>query len=172
MMKQSIRKPRITKTRENNNLSRGSERLKAARASLTMRASRIRLAWRLILVAGLICLAAIVWLSQTSYLVGLGYDIEKMEKKKVTLERQSTQLQAQIAQYEDLKRVEDEARTKLGMIPAKKVVYVKVPANQAERGPEPINSTSAQGNDWWRDLLEMLPQLQKPVAADPNQARK
>jgi cell division protein FtsL len=139
-----------------------------------MRASRIRLAWRFILVAILISLAAIIWLSQTSTLVSLGYETENLDKQEVLLDRQATQLQAQIAQYEDLNRIEDEAKTKLNMVPAQKKVYVKVPANQIEESAATSsNSKLAPVNDWWRELLEMLPRPFKGSAPpEPTQPRK
>lgn len=139
-----------------------------------MRASRIRLAWRFILIAILVSLAAIIWLSQTSTLVSLGYETENLDKQEVLLDRQATQLQAQISQYEDLNRIEDEAKTKLGMVPAQKKVYVKVPANQLEESPQTSsNSKLAPVNDWWRELLEMLPRPFKGSAPpEPTQPRK
>lgn len=134
------------------------EGVDAARKRLVAKAGQVRLAWRFILVTVLICLASIVWLSQTSKIVSLGYDIERMEKQKAVLNRQAEQLQSQVAQYENLKRVEEEARTKLGMIPAKNVVYLKIPANllpiNHETNP---NNALAPVNDWWRELTEMLP---------------
>lgn len=137
---------------------KASERVKAARAGITRRAGQMRMAWRFVLVAILVSLASIVWLSQTSTIVSYGYEIEKLEKQKVTLNRQSEQLQSQVAQYENLKRVEEEARAKLGMIPSKNSVYVKVPTSHDQStGPVVGKSNLAPVNDWWRELTEMLP---------------
>ncbi|HEX2912781.1 MAG TPA: septum formation initiator family protein [Chloroflexia bacterium] len=152
-------------------VAKAQDRLRAARANLTMRASRVRLAWRLILLALLFALAAIVWLSQTSTIVKLGFDIENFERQKVVLDRQAEELKSQIAQYESLQRVEEEARTKLGMIPAKTTIFVKVPGYTAQ--PEQSGSstsTAIAGNDWWRELSKMLPPTTKE--AQPSDAKQ
>jgi len=173
-MNLSKSEPRVSRARGNNLINKAQGRLQAARNRLTMKASRIRLAWRFILIAILISLGAIIWLSQTSTLVSLGYETENLDKQEVLLDRQATQLQAQIAQYEDLNRVENEAKTKLGMVPAKNKVYVKIPANQVEDTPETSsNSLLAPVNDWWRELVEMLPRPFKGSAPpEPTQPRK
>lgn len=140
-------------------ITRTTERLRAiSRINLWQRARQIRLAWRFILVAMLVGLASIVWLSQTSTIVSYGYNIEKMDKQMTALNQQAEQLQSQVAFYENLARVEEEAKTKLGMIPAKTVIYLKIPSSPiapATTGSK--NSKLAPVNDWWRELTEMLP---------------
>lgn len=131
-------------------------------SGLINRLARIQLAWRFILVALLFFLASIIWLSQTSTLVSLSYEINRLDKKAQTLNREAEQLQAEIAQYETLARIEDEAKTKLGMVQAKNIVYVKVPAaiGQAQAKIELDKLTSS--NYWWRELSEMLPKSTPP----------
>lgn len=121
------------------------------------RLGRIQMAWRFILVSLLVFLASIIWLSQTSTLVSLGYEINRIDKKVQTLDREAEQLQAEIAQYETLSRIEDEAKTKLGMQKAKNIVYVKVPAAVSQAQTNSAPTSSVAGNFWWRELLEMLP---------------
>jgi cell division protein FtsB len=123
---------------------------------------RLQMPWRFTLVTLLVSLAAIIWLSQTSTLVSLGYRIGDMEREMIVLNRDAEQLRSQIAQYENPVRVEEIARTKLGMVQATKVVYVKVPAGPVR---DARNSTDARLypiNAWWRELRESLPQLNKP----------
>lgn len=140
-------------------ITRTTERLRAiSRINLLQRARQIRLAWRFILIAMLVCLASIVWLSQTSTIVSYGYNIEKMDKQMTALNQQAEQLQSQVAFYENLARVEEEAKTKLGMIPAKTVIYLKIPSSPlAPATTDKKNSKLAPVNDWWRELTEMLP---------------
>ncbi len=167
----------------NHNVSKAQDRFKAARATLTMRAGRVRLASRFILMAILACLASIVWLSQTSTIVSLGYQINDVDKQMTQLNRQAEQLKSQIAQFENLKRIEEEARGKLGMVPVKNVVYIKVPVINADKArvaadyTEPDAHSAASPNpllvpvnDWWRELAEMLPR-QESTAAKPDAAR-
>ncbi len=147
--------------------SESSSRVQAAANRLTVRVGGIRLAWRFILVAVLVALASIIWLSQTSTLVSMGYEIENMQKQKVVLNRQAELLQSQIAQYENPRRIEDEARSKLGMVPAKNSVYVKVPPAQAQAAQETQTNPDLTGpvTVWWRELVEMLP---RSFRAGPN----
>ena len=136
-----------------------SERVRSARAGITDRAGRMRMAWRVILIGVVGCVAAIMWLNQTSNLVSLGYGIEDMNKQEVQLNRQAEELQSQIAGYENLQRIQDVAKNQLGMVPSSKTVYVKVPANEAQPAPVQIQTNALNPvTDWWRELTEMLPQ--------------
>ena len=125
---------------------------------LTERVQRVRLASRVILVGLLISCAGLLWLSQTSTLVSLGYEMQTIDKNVVLLNRQAEMLQSQVAAFENLKRVEEEAKSKLGMVQATKFIYVKVP--QVEAPPEQglANPKLYPVNAWWRELTEMLPQ--------------
>ena len=128
----------------------------------TPKTGQVRFFSRFLLVTVLICLGSIVWLSQTSTLVSLGYDIAKMEKEKAQLNTDAQRLQSQIADYESLSRIEDEAKSKLGMVPASKTVYINIPASQPEATPpSSTNPNLAPTTDWWKDLVEMLPQQAK-----------
>ncbi len=127
------------------------------REKLMGRVQKVRLASRVILVGLLVSFAGLLWLNQMSTIVSLGYDMQTIDKKVVELNRKAELLQSQVATYENLKRIEDEAKGRLGMIPANKYVYVKIPviADQNERGRD--NPKLYPVNDWWRDLTEMLP---------------
>lgn len=128
----------------------------------TPKTGQVRFFSRFLLVTVLICLGSIVWLSQTSTLVSLGYDIARMEKQKAELDTAAQRLQSQIADYESLSRIEDEAKSKLGMVPASKTIYIEMPPNQTETSPSAgANPNLAPTTDWWKDLVEILPQQPK-----------
>ena len=142
-------------------LVKTSDRVRGTRTNSNKppKTGQVRFFSRFILVTVLICLGSIVWLSQTSTLVSLGYDIARMEKQKAELDSDAQRLQSQIADYESLSRIEDEAKSKLGMVPASKTVYIEVPANSPDATPAaPANPNLAPTTDWWKDLVEMLPQ--------------
>ncbi len=142
------------------------------RTEFRQRMQRLRLASRVILVGLLISFAGILWLSQTSSIVALGYDMQKIDKRVIELNREAEVLQSQVAAFENPKRVEDEAKGKLGMVPATKYIYVKVPPSEVqtdENGRD--NPKLYPVNNWWRELTEMLPRpwqnsapSQKPVS--------
>lgn len=136
----------------------------------TPKTGQVRFFSRFLLVTLLVCLGSIVWLSQTSTLVSLGYDIARMEKEKAQLDTDAQRLQSQIADYESLSRIEDEAKSKLGMVPASKTIYIDIPASQpASTPPSATNPNLAPTTDWWKDLIEMLPQqAQNSPTATPG----
>lgn len=136
----------------------------------TPKTGQVRFFSRFLLVTLLVCLGSIVWLSQTSTLVSLGYDIARMEKEKAQLDTDAQRLQSQIADYESLSRIEDEAKSKLGMVPASKTIYIDIPASQpASTTPSATNPNLAPTTDWWKDLVEMLPQqAQNTPTATPG----
>lgn len=142
-------------------LVKTSDRARGKKSNLTKtsKTGQVRFFSRFLLVTLLICLGSIVWLSQTSTLVSLGYDIARMEKQKAELDIAAQRLQSQIADYESLSRIEDEAKSKLGMVPASKTIYVKIPASQPDSTPPAsTNPNLAPTTEWWKDLVEMLPQ--------------
>jgi cell division protein FtsL len=138
-------------------LSDVQEKVKNARAALSARVGKMRLAWRIILVVALISLAAIIWLSQTSTIVSIGYSMEKLDKEATVLDRQAEELNSQIAALEHPRRIEKEAREKLGMKEATKFVYVNVSATAEDNSPTSSNPKLLAVSDWWRELVKILP---------------
>jgi cell division protein FtsL len=146
-----------------------SDRVRGIRSNRAPKTGEVRLATRFLLITLLVCLGSIVWLSQTSTLVSLGYGIAGMEKQRAQLNIDAQRLQSQIAQYESIKRIEDEAKNKLGMVPAKNSVYVKIPAIQPESTPAAsTNPYLAPDTEWWKDLRGILPQQTKSVTTTPG----
>jgi cell division protein FtsL len=143
------RRPRVS-----NSVSTAGSRL---RNKLAVGPFKGQLATRVILFGLLISCAGLLWLNQTSTIVALGYDTQNIDKKITQLNRQAEILQSQIAAFENPQRVEEEAKSKLGMVPATKFVYEKVQptASQTEAGTN--NPKLYPVNDWWRELTEMLP---------------
>ena len=168
-MEMSVKEPRRAKsTALVDGVIKTSLRVRNARAKKTPKAGQARFFSRFILVTLLICLGSIVWLSQTSTLVSLGYDVTRMEKQKADLDTAAQRLQSQIAEYESLSRIEDEAKSKLGMVPAKNSIYVNIPASQPESTPASTNPNLAPTTDWWQDLAGMLPPQTKSSDATPG----
>lgn len=132
--------------------------LKNARIRLLGRARKMRLAWRLILIALLCCLAAIIWLNQTSTIVSVGYDLDKIEKQEALLNQQAEAMNTEIGHYTSLRQIDQEARDKLGMVEATKFVYLDIPSapDSATNGTN-TNPYLYQISDWWRILSQMLP---------------
>lgn len=153
--------------------SRIGEASSQLRSGLAARVKRVRLASRVVLVGLLISCAGILWLNQTSTIVALGYEMQTIDKTTLQLNRQAEIMQSQVAAFENLKRIEEEARGKLGMVPATKSVYLKVQPTEGsgERGRN--NPKLYPVNDWWRELTEMLPRpWQNSAPAQRPEERK
>ena len=148
-----------------------NEKTQAARQQIKAQLRRIRLAWRLVLVALLLTLAGIIWLGQTSAVVSLGYQIDNIHKQEVVLDRQAQVIEAQIATYESPAKIEQEAKTRLGMIypDAKHIKYLHIPASSGQAGSDQAADTNpqlAQVSDWWRQLTGALPYPWQDSAPD------
>ena len=72
----------------------------------------------------LVALTSMLYLTQASNVAATGYDITYAQDERVRLERQLQQLTVRAAQLQALDRVESEATSKLGMVPAPVPEYV------------------------------------------------
>ena len=72
----------------------------------------------------LVALTSMLYLTQASNVAATGYDITYAQDERVRLERQLQQLTIREAQLQALNRVESEATSKLGMVPAPVPEYV------------------------------------------------
>lgn len=66
----------------------------------------------------LIALSSLLYLTQASNVAATGYDITYAQEQRARLERDLQQLKLRSAQLQALDRLESEATTKLGMVPA------------------------------------------------------
>jgi cell division protein FtsL len=66
----------------------------------------------------LIALSSLLYLTQASNVAATGYDITYAQEQRARLERELQQLKLRSAQLQALDRLESEATTKLGMVPA------------------------------------------------------
>ncbi|HET7770580.1 MAG TPA: hypothetical protein VFN74_17525 [Chloroflexota bacterium] len=72
----------------------------------------------------LVALTSMLYLTQASNVAATGYDITYAQDERVRLERELQQLTIRAAQLQALNRVEGEATSKLGMVPAPVPEYV------------------------------------------------
>ncbi|NWJ44478.1 MAG: hypothetical protein HXX08_01230 [Chloroflexi bacterium] len=133
-------------------------KMKAVREQLIRRARNMQLAVRIALFGLMISAAALIWLNQTSTIVQLGYDIERIDEREAVLNQQAEAINADIGKLVNLRRIEQEAREKLHMTEATKFVYMDIPAAP----PSAVDGSNKnprlyQVSDWWRILSQMLP---------------
>lgn len=111
-----------------------------------------------------LALAAMIQVVQSSDATSRGYQVQQLQRRRLELEAQVHQKEAEVALLASLDRVEREARTRLGMVPAEQRLYMQmsepVPREQLlpTRFLPPAEAAPAGGGrPWWRRLLDRLP---------------
>ena len=111
----------------------------------------------------LVAIAILLPVMQSSDETAQGYRIRALEQQQVDLEAKIYSTQSDIAQLGSLARIDDEARNRLGMVPADRTtgVDVSVPAPAARTVPSrylPASSTpAAKPMPLRQKLLHLLP---------------
>ncbi len=113
---------------------------------------------------GLVILAILLPVMQSSDETAQGYRIHALQQQKADLQAQIYKSQSQIAQLGALTRVDSEARGRLGMVPVthQTEVAVSIPKpaiRPLPNGylPEQPAPTSADNGSMWQKLLHFLP---------------
>jgi len=125
-----------------------------------------RTAWspRRAIAAVLTVAAAIALLQvvQSSSFANTGQQIQGLETQKLDSTARVHQLEAEVAALSSLDRIERNARDRLGMVPARNIMYVPVavPAPDDPLVPRPVLTTPAARvarQSIWQRLLHLLP---------------
>ena len=117
----------------------------------------------LALAFGAVALLGLLQVIQTSDATSTSYTIRHLEQERQDWSAQVHRLEAEVATLASLERVEREARDRLGMVPAEKVLYldVDVPPPQQQLLPRRFSaskpSVDEPGTSWWQALLKLLP---------------
>ncbi|MBF6598960.1 MAG: septum formation initiator family protein [Dehalococcoidia bacterium] len=123
----------------------------------------------LIAVAVVVVAVAALQVNQFSRAASTGYTIDALTRQRAAKQAENYELEAQVARLSSLSRVESDARTKLGLVPATRTIYVTVnqplpsgpslPARFQEQAaaaaanlPPPPPAPSL-----WKRLLQLLP---------------
>jgi hypothetical protein len=112
----------------------------------------------------LVVLAIMLPVMQSSDETAQGYRINSLQRQRTDLEAQIYQTQSEIAQLGALNRIDSEARSRLGMVPATSATDVNVtipmPVTRALPNayvsPATTGPSTAKANIWQR-LLRLLP---------------
>jgi cell division protein FtsL len=115
----------------------------------------------LLAVTAVVALAfAALQVNQVSRVTSTGYAITRLERTRDERQAEVHRLEADVAALSSLARVDWEARTRLGMAPATRRLYIHV--NQPVPGPQPLPSrfrpiderpSGPAGEPWWRRAL-------------------
>ncbi len=100
---------------------------------------------------------------QSSGFANAGQQIQRLQAEQADSTAQIHQLEADVAALSSLDRVERQARDRLGMVPARNIVYLDVPVAAPDQPllPRPILKPGAPfvpaTTPWWQRLLRALP---------------
>lgn len=76
--------------------------------------------------AALVIIAAALQVRQFSRMTSAGYRIDELRQERAAQQAENSQLEAEVARLSALARVDWEARTRLGMQPAARTMYLTV----------------------------------------------
>lgn len=113
----------------------------------------------------ILVLASLWQVLQTSDATTTGFEIQRLERQRDTLQAQVHSLEAEVAELSSLSRIDREARDRLGLVPPARTVYLKVDQPVPERQGIPTRYQPAPVEDaalapppesWWRGMLRAL----------------
>ncbi len=119
----------------------------------------------LIIAAVLVTGVAALQVNQFSAVTGTGYEIEDLKRERGAMQAANHDQEAEVARLSSLARVEIEARTRLGMVPATRVLHLDivgaVPDHQTLPWrflpPERAAADAQNGPSLLDQLLDLLP---------------
>ncbi len=118
----------------------------------------------MLIAAGLAIVGAgLLQVVQTSNVTSTGYEIQGLEEARLEWSARVHQLEAEVASLASLERVEQEARGRLGLVPAERRLYLEVNAPVPPQQILPTRFAPAEppeessSGSWWQDLLDLLP---------------
>jgi len=136
----------------------------ARRVSRKEQAKRAKVAQRKAILCIAICFAALFIVSYRYSLIDDTYAVLKKKKSDLAaLEKESTQLEANIEKGINLTTIEEEAKNKLGMqkLSTEQIVYVTLPkTDHVETSSEEVKSTDLSKN-WIMQIIDKIVQTFK-----------
>lgn len=112
--------------------------------------------------AAMAIMGSLLLLMQTARVAALSHEVRQLHQTKEDWQRRNAQLTAEIAALASLNRIEQEARSRLGMVPATSHFFVTV--ERPPSAPEEIKTQSYSGettvtiehqnSPWWENLLK------------------
>jgi cell division protein FtsL len=125
--------------------------------------------WLIVVAAGAAVLFALLQVNQFSRATSTGYALDALRQQQAMKQAQNHELEAQVAELSSLGRVSWDARTKLGLVPASKRVYITVNQPVPDRqtlptryqqqaaAAAPAATPQAGGAPWWKHILDLTP---------------
>ena len=116
---------------------------------------------------GIAIAIAVLQINQFSRLTSTGYQIDQLNRQRAEKQAANHELEAEVARLSSLARVDWEARTRLGMQPATRTLYIDVNAELPAHDSLPTRYTTPDSADdsaqaehhdpFWKRALKRLP---------------
>jgi cell division protein FtsL len=112
----------------------------------------------------LVSVTSLLYLTQASRVAATGYDISSAEERRAELERQQQLLIIQKARLEAMSRIERDATTRLGMVPAPLPEYLRTrrPPVDVEAAIKRAEQAAQHAPRGWRERLQQALGLEAP----------
>jgi hypothetical protein len=116
-------------------------------------------------VLALVVAVALLQVNQFSRVTSTGYQINELTRERAKKQAENHQIEAQVAHYSSLARVDIEARVRLGMVPPQRTLSISVdqppPTRETlpmrfmpdEKPPAPPRDT----RPLWKRVLQLIP---------------
>ncbi len=112
----------------------------------------------------IVAMTTLMLLVQISGVASMAYEVQRLEDLRTYWQESNYRAETEIARLQSLPRIEEEATTRLKMVPAKEPIPVMMSGPfqarpslpQAVRGPSPKASSSQQ---WWQGILDLMNQV-------------
>lgn len=115
----------------------------------------------------LVSVTSLLYLTQASRVAATGYDISFAEARRSELEREQQALLVKVAQLQSLARIEEEATSKLGMVPAPLPEFLRAKSPEVDFDAAITRAERAARHEppsWWEPVARLM-RLRRP---DPD----
>ena len=111
-------------------------------------------------------MTTLMLLVQISGVASMAYEVQRLEDPRTYWQESNYRAETEIASLQSLPRIEEEATTRLKMVPAKEPIPVMMSGPfqarpslpEAIRGPSP---KAGSGQQWWQGILDLMDQVRR-----------
>lgn len=116
--------------------------------------------------AAIVAMTSLLMLVQISGVASLAYEVQRLEDQRSYWQESNYRAETDIARLQSLGRIEEEATSRLKMVPAKDPIPVLMPRPLQPAAPLPLATPTAApkvpgADPWWQRLVDILDQIRR-----------
>lgn len=113
--------------------------------------------------AAIVGMTSLLLLVQISGVAAMAYEVQRLEDLRTYWQESNYRAEAEVARLQSLNRIEEEATTRLKMVPAKEPIPVLAARPLPARTPPPEATRGAvpkipNVETWWQTLVDLMGQ--------------